>query len=659
MGAKVSWLHLSDFHVGMDQYGQRKLFREICSHIKQRIDRGHQPNFVFITGDLANKGLEIEYKEFIDEFLMPMTNMLGQSWSGKLYCIPGNHDVERSRAQFFSPDDVISSSAHVFDPTVSGQIAREQFMMRFENYSDMDLSCTSPRWLESEHGTASDRVNIGNNTVAIVAINTAWLCKDDHDRHNLTPGIELLEKSLENVGTADLTIVLGHHPIDWINDQHAQSMRLILGKHSAIYLCGHLHANDARYDDGGEGSFLAIRSGAAFQGRPEDKPPSVNGLLWGEVDFEEKAVRLEPFHWSSTHREWKLSTEAFPNKHEVQGKWLFSLPGYLAPISLPEPVKAEPTAISAAQENVPPGWALVDIGFLDARSGSEEELPLLQYFDGRPPGWRLAMSPLVPVRGVVERVRSRFIHLDDATKPTVVNILGPGGEGKSTVFLQTIVALIRDYGWVALWRHNDLAKIDHKTIRRLNYKYNKLLIVVDEAHSIAGEFARLVNNFSNIVKKPHFLFCARTIDWRAEVREMGSITSATDYQEIIIRGIDQEDAHLIVASWAQAGRLALGDLQHVPLDTAADALMTASKTLDDHEDDGALFGAMLQLRYGDKLKDRIRSVLYRLNDMGVPGKPIPEAYAMIAAMHAEGLRFLSIPVLAERFGMTVSEFHKM
>jgi 3',5'-cyclic AMP phosphodiesterase CpdA len=81
MGAKVSWLHLSDFHVGMDQYGQRKLFREICSHIKDRIDRGHHPNFVFVTGDLANKGLEAEYKEFIDEFLMPMTDALGPSWS--------------------------------------------------------------------------------------------------------------------------------------------------------------------------------------------------------------------------------------------------------------------------------------------------------------------------------------------------------------------------------------------------------------------------------------------------------------------------------------------------------------------------------------------------------------------------------------------------
>ena len=66
----------------------------------------------------------------------------------------------------------------------------------------------------------------------------------------------------------------------------------------------------------------------------------------------------------------------------------------------------------------------------------------------------------------------------------------------------------------------------------------------------------------------------------------------------------------------------------------------------------------MQLRYGDKLKDRIRSVLYRLNEMRAPGRPIPEAYAMIAAMHAEGLRFLSRPVLAEHFEMSSSDFQK-
>jgi len=39
MGKTVRWLHLSDFHVGMDDYGQRKLFREICDHIKGKAEK--------------------------------------------------------------------------------------------------------------------------------------------------------------------------------------------------------------------------------------------------------------------------------------------------------------------------------------------------------------------------------------------------------------------------------------------------------------------------------------------------------------------------------------------------------------------------------------------------------------------------------------------
>jgi hypothetical protein len=65
MGKTVRWLHLSDFHVGMDDYGQRKLFSNICDHIERKAKKGYIPDFVFLTGDLANKG---EYPG-LDKFL--------------------------------------------------------------------------------------------------------------------------------------------------------------------------------------------------------------------------------------------------------------------------------------------------------------------------------------------------------------------------------------------------------------------------------------------------------------------------------------------------------------------------------------------------------------------------------------------------------------
>jgi hypothetical protein len=267
------------------------------------------------------------------------------------------------------------------------------------------------------------------------------------------------------------------------------------------------------------------------------------------------------------------------------------------------------------------------------------------------------MSSAVPKRGLVQRLRARFEHINDAAKPTVVNLIGPGSEGKSTAFLQTIVGLVREEGWVALWRHNDFEQIDVETIRRLARKYSKLLVAVDEAHSLAPTFANLLTRLG-ARPVPHFLLCSRSLDWRAEVREMGSITVASDYQEVSVRGVDAADAALIVGAWARLGKGGMGALESMEIDAAAHALLRASENLESEEDEGALFGAMLKLRYGDKLKDRIRATLYRLNDMQSPGRPILDTYAMIAAMHAEGLRFLSLPVLGEHLGMSVSELHK-
>jgi Calcineurin-like phosphoesterase len=644
----------------MDGYGQRQLFREICDHLKERVTLGNLPDFVFLTGDLANKGLASEYLEFFDYFVGPMLDSLGPSFKGTLVAVPGNHDVERTRAPFFSREVVLSEPKNAFDPTREGQKTREQFALRFTNYSDRDVTSVSSRWIESEAGTFSFKEMIRGHSIGVVGVNTSWLCKDDNDRHRLTPGIELLAHGLSGVADADLKVVLGHHPLSWMQDDDEQRVRVILGKYSALYLHGHLHANEARYDDGGQGAFLGIRCGSAFQGRPGDKPTRINGLLWAEVNFDHKAISPEPFHWSSDHREWKLTTDAFPNSYEVDGKWTIDLPSAHKKPLLPS--KEDKRAIDRAsvwnEEGLPSGWAIVDEKFLLERSEEETQERLLQYFDGRPPTWRLAMSSGVPARNVVERVQKRFSQIVDVSRPTVVNLLGPGGEGKSTVFFQAIVRLIREGGWTALWRHSDVEQIDARVIRRLTYKYPKLLVAVDEAHSIAPNFSKLISHLGS-TPLPHFLLCSRSIDWRAEVREMSPITLGSEYQEVDVRGIDKTDAEQIVCAWARLGRLGLGALAHVDPSVAADALLSASQNMEVEGDESALFGAMLQLRYGDKLKDRIRGVLYRLSDMHAPGRArIADAYAMIAAMHAEGLRFLSRPVLAEHFGMSSSDFQK-
>ena len=77
-----TWLHLSDFHLGKDDYAQRRILEYILAEVDARIAAGGKPDFVFITGDLANKGRADEFELFDKEFLVPLLEKLGDTYFG-------------------------------------------------------------------------------------------------------------------------------------------------------------------------------------------------------------------------------------------------------------------------------------------------------------------------------------------------------------------------------------------------------------------------------------------------------------------------------------------------------------------------------------------------------------------------------------------------
>ena len=203
--------------------------------------------------------------------------------------------------------------------------------------------------------------------------------------------------------------------------------------------------------------------------------------------------------------------------------------------------------------------------------------------------------------------------------------------------------------WVALWRHNYLESIDAATIQRFAREYPKLLVAVDEAHSIANKLPNILAPLG-VQSVPHFLLASTTLDWSAEVREMHKINLSSNYQQIDIRGINEVDARLIVSAWSQFGKAGMRELGNLDVQKGTDVLVRAARTEESDKNEGTLIGAMLKLRFGEKLEDRIRAILYKINEIPGGGTSMLDAYAAIAAMHAEGLRFLSIPVLAEYLG---------
>ena len=246
---EVKFLHLSDFHVGMDGYAQRRLLDRIVAHVSDRVSKGWRPDLVFITGDVAYSGERKQYEDFRSQFYNPLLEALGgSSWRGKVYAVPGNHDVDRNVASYFDRSQALQPTSRLFDPDKAGKNARSQFAPRLKQYRKEMLCDVSGNWTTSEAGAFYDLFELPDGRFGVVGINTAWLSKDEKDHGQLTPGVYLAETAIRRAAEADLCIVLGHHPIHWLHADHQRRLAAVFGQANVIYLHGHMHEADGRRD---------------------------------------------------------------------------------------------------------------------------------------------------------------------------------------------------------------------------------------------------------------------------------------------------------------------------------------------------------------------------------------------------------------------------
>jgi len=320
----IRWLHLSDFHVGKDDYGHLMLFDAILEHVRLQKADGFVPDFIFITGDVAYKGKSAQYNMFVSDFLLPLYKIVGNKIESNTFIVPGNHDVFRETHEYFEREAICDAESVFFDPTEQGQKKRQQILPRFNNY--IKNSSLIPRnWINKPEGCYAERVDISGTMVGVLGINTAWLSKDENDQNKLSPGINLLQGAFKKLQDCNIKIVLGHHPIGWFRKDHINQIRSILEKNNALYLHGHVHEEDVYIEGAGS---LCVQSGAAFITRKDDK--LVNGLLWAKLDLSRRVLSVQPRQWNPKHFDWPMGR--LPERRRVpEGVWWeYPLP-YSAP----------------------------------------------------------------------------------------------------------------------------------------------------------------------------------------------------------------------------------------------------------------------------------------------------------------------------------------
>ena len=645
----IRWLHLSDFHVGKDNYATRKMFDYILSHVQKRKVEGFVPDLLFITGDLANRGLSSEYETFWLEFVLPLQEEIGGNISQRTYVVPGNHDVDRSKFPAFSREEVADPKSHYLDPTEEGKKLRGDLLIpRFRAYLDSDLSSAKDAF-DSQEGAYSHHFVLHGHEVGIVGINTAWLTKDDKDERQLSPGKPLLEKALDTIKSAKLRIVLGHHPVDWFIPSQQKTIKGLLGQHHVLYLHGHLHDAWAEPSYGGGNLYLAIQSGAGFQAREGE--PWHNGLVFGEADLNAEVIRLQPWRWIPDQQAWTPATDAFHEQHRQSDWWHYQLPS-----DQTMKVDYTPTVPVAP---LPKGWSVFKPEDLAAHRQHLDAETALRYFDGAVPDWPTALSTSIPRRRIVGDLVAPFRQAESAGRPIVTLLLAAACEGKTTALLQAAYSIVEGKNDLRILQRRDESRhlVPDEILPLLNKDYIWLLLL-DEADRAATDLQALLKRLPPALNgRVHALLACRDADWLSSAAANLDWAFA-DFSKQHLRGLDSADAQAIVRSWQSFGDAGLGDLAKQPATEWATILERQAKD-EAQTSGGAFFGALLAVRSGSDLRKHAHLLLERLGQRKIPsGGTLRDALAYIAAMHVEGLDFLSRPVLAQVLCCPLEKLHR-
>lgn len=668
----INWLQLSDFHIGKDLNAQRQICEEIVKHAQKRLEQQNiAVDFLFVTGDLANRGQAGEYEIFYDEFLINLLSAINLDLNRALI-IPGNHDVNINIAKSVKRFGVFDEIKSFFDATEEGLQERKYLFDRFDayiNHDEVSLEIDGVHWICSKDGITT-RVfeNVNGHKVGIIGMNTAWLCEGDKpDRGNLTPGVNLVRKAVKSIEDCDIRIALGHHPFRWLVDddestEDSKVIKNLFGRNGIVYLHGHLHKGENKFEYGAGYPFLSIGTEACFAARKDRIWP--NGFCWGQLDPTVNEIIIEPMQWKDVENDFVFNSMAYDSKFLPVDKKCFAFP-------IPKPITEtnEPSRISSP----PAGWRRIDKRFLVEKKSAYRPSDLADFFDGGLPDWGKAQSDDIPKRWIVRKV------LDDLRKAGEQKdgicfrvLLGAGGEGKTTALMQTVVELVKNSkDWNILWQEVVFSKKERddedpnwngEYFENLPEIQGNWLIVTDSADSIVNGLRNTLEVLQNDGRNDvHFLVSCRTSDWMSVNANLLPWDLLTDDYEPIQLNLRPDEAKDILKAWKRHG--GWKNLEGLSEDDAIqkfrEAAISESGRNDQAKyDEGTLLGAMLTLRYGKKLRGHVLQFMQKLNNIQVSDdRTLLDVYAFIAVLHAHGFKFLSKTVLAKTIGYKIGQLY--
>ena len=254
---------------------------------------------ILAAGDIAYAGLKDEYKLAVAFFakLRDGLKLLFPNSAHQAIFLPGNHDCnfsheDQARKKVIEEPDMDSlADGSIIDVATSVQ---NEFFEFCKVFSGSKIAPKGIERLYSEHG-----LTVGEKTVTVRALNSAWLSKLHESRCLMLP-VPFLAKKFVTDRVPDVVITALHHPYNWFEPRNANALRKLLDETSDIIVTGHEHDPNAYAKTGAAGEQNDYVEGGVLQESGDNESSSFNTIV---IDLDASEQQLRHFIWSDAQYE--------------------------------------------------------------------------------------------------------------------------------------------------------------------------------------------------------------------------------------------------------------------------------------------------------------------------------------------------------------------
>jgi predicted phosphodiesterase len=347
--ARITWLHLSDWHQKVPPDAARNPVRErLLTDIRDR-GRNISPvleeiDFIVFTGDIAHQAQTTEYGAAMHQFIRPIIEAAGVDYDHQnnktIFLVPGNHDMDRSKIgavdacyhiDFQGPDAVSQANTYLGD-----HVIRDKILKPFSAYSDFVFTYFRGDERDQDKQAAYFYVkllHLAEKAVAIVGLNSAIFSGRNivtspngqprvHDYGYLALTETQIDDAFRDreVRDAHIKIALMHHPFSWLVEEDRVSVQDALSKHCHFILHGHEHMRRVEVTNSTLGNHVVIPAGSSYDRRHPGNPRYTNGYNFVSLNLDTNQATVYLRSWHEQGRTWDADTDSAP-----QGRVDFSI----------------------------------------------------------------------------------------------------------------------------------------------------------------------------------------------------------------------------------------------------------------------------------------------------------------------------------------------